>query len=200
MQSPTRQAKVQAEQGATLPMAVKLTMVLLLVLGAAVTLRWSRDPPKFVLVRPFQVRARPREPVQELGHGSHTPNCCNFESAQLTGSNAHVTTRTCRGGCSMAVRQPLDSRHPLQAVAALRPRSLAAPGFSPAGGRFTMETAAAAPARNGSPQAQATPDPSDSPEPRTAGWPMCIDAVTQSTPPPLLAPAPCDCWHGSMWG
>lgn len=56
MQSPTRQAKShQAEQGATLPMAVKLAMVLSLVLGAAVTLRWSWDPPKFVLVRPFQV-------------------------------------------------------------------------------------------------------------------------------------------------
>ena len=62
MQSPTRQAKChQAEQGATLPMAVKLAMALSLVLGAAVTLRWSWDPPKFVLVRPFQVRSPTNE-------------------------------------------------------------------------------------------------------------------------------------------
>ena len=78
-------------------------------------------------------------------------------------------------------------------MAALRPRSLAAPGFSPGGGRFTMRTAAAL-AQNGSPQAQATL------KTRTAGWPMCIDAVTQSTPPPLLAPALYDCWHDSMQG
>jgi hypothetical protein len=112
MQSPTRQAKVQAEQGATLPMAVKLAMVLSLVLGAAVTLRWSSDPPKFVLVRPFQVRAQTtRASAGARRRVPHT-KLLQLESAQLTSSNAHVTSRTCRGGCSMALRQPLDSQHP----------------------------------------------------------------------------------------
>lgn len=36
-------------------MAVKVAMLVSFIVGVAVTLRWSWNPPKFVLVHPFRV-------------------------------------------------------------------------------------------------------------------------------------------------
>ena len=128
--------------------------------------------------------------MKRIGHGPRSVTYCNAEPMQTEDSDANVTSRASRGQCSMDSRGRLDVTC-MQAVAALRPRSLAAPGFSPGSGRFMLNSAAAL-AQNGSPQAKL--------KTRTAGWPMCINAVTQPTPPPLPVLGLDDCWRDSMQG
>lgn len=93
MQSPGRSQKASADDQPMLPTAVKVAMVVCCLVGAAVTLRWSWNPPKFVLVHPFRVRLVHAACCGTDCCGAHT-SCASLVSPVLMLAASCTTLRT----------------------------------------------------------------------------------------------------------